>query len=379
MTSILKTYFEYVKAPTFHRSELMSIQWLRGFAVVMVLIYHVEDLARTVPDFANFHSFWMRFGYSAPDLFFVISGFIMSYVTFGMKFEPKRWLISRFIRIYPVYIFFTAIACTVWLIAPSMTMGSGEHTWGTVLKSFLIFPQDRLPLIFVGWTVEHEIVFYALVFLVASFGGGLRGLLWVTGILSFLGAARWLVKDDIAWINFWDYHFLSLYMIEFFMGVLCFRYRESLQKLGFHTPLMAAIVLFIAGGLFATSAPINQETLPRVLLFGSSFCMLMQAALNWEVARRAKVGDAYPPKKRPLLVQIGDASYSVYLLHPFVLSAGGKILAIMGLSGIAALVGVVTFGCATIICGLIFYTLIEKPFLQSMKGVMSGKKDSKKA
>ncbi len=374
MKTLLSTYKRYVQQSTTHRSELVSIQWLRGFAVVMVLIYHVEDLARSLPDFSNFHSFWVNFGYSAPDLFFVISGFIMSYVTFGLKFDPVRWLISRIVRIYPVYIFFTAVACTVWMINPEMTMGSGPQTWWTVIKSFLIFPQAGLPLIFVGWTVEHEIVFYALVFLVALLGGGLRSLLWVTGTLSFLAAARWLVKDEIPWINFWDYHLLSLYMIEFYMGVLVFRYRDTLKNLGFAIPLVASLCLFVLGGLYAESATINNETLPRVLMFGLSFSFLMQAGLNFENNLRVKHGDAYPPKKRPFLVQVGDASYSVYLAHPFVLSTGGKILLLMGVTGFAALAGVLFVGACTIIIGITFYTLVEKPFLQSMKGAMSGKK-----
>ena len=374
MTNLWKTYLAHVKAPTFHRAELMSIQWLRGFAVVMVLIYHVEDLARTIPDFANFHSFWVNFGYSAPDLFFVISGFIMCYVTFGLKFEPVKWLVSRIVRIYPLYIFFTAIACAVWMIAPTMTMGSGEQTWFTVLKSFLIFPQAGLPLIFVGWTVEHEIVFYALVFLVASLGGGLRCLLAVTGLLSFLATARWFLKDDFAWMNFWDFHLLSLYMIQFFMGALLFRFREGLRGWGVSFPLISCLVLFVLGGFYAEPSTINAETLPRVLMFGASFSMLLLAAINWEIRQRAKLGDAYPPKKRPLFVQIGDASYSVYLLHPFILSIGGKILTLIGLTGIFAGIGVVFVGSLTVILGLAFYTLAEKPFLQSMKGVMSGKK-----
>lgn len=376
--SILKTYVTFVKTSTFHRAELMSVQWLRGLAVLMVLVFHVEDVARTIPGFENFHSFWVRFGYSAPDLFFVISGFIMCYVTFGMRFEPTRWLISRVLRIYPMYMLFTGLACIVWMINPTMTMGSGEQTWFSVLKSFFIVPQAGLPLVFVGWTVEHEIVFYALVFLVASLGGGLRGIVATTGVLSFLAVGRYLLQDAYPVLRFWDYHFLSLFMVQFFMGTLIFLKREQLKKLGSWFPALCSIALFIAGGFFTQTSPLNEETLGRVLIFGSSFSMLLIAALNIELDIRAKMGDAYPPRKRPFLVQAGDASYSIYLVHPFALSAGGKILVLSGVTGLPAAILVCLLGCVTVGLGLAFYTLVEKPFLLSMKGVMSGpKKDVK--
>ncbi len=377
MNKLLSTYIGYIKAPTFHRSELMSVQWLRGLAVMMVLVYHVEDLARLVPSLSHFHSFWMDFGYSAPDLFFVISGFIMCYVTFDMRFDPRKWLVSRFIRIYPVYFLFVGLAVFVWMINPAMTMGSGVQTWETVIKSLLIFPQAGLPLVFVGWTVEHEIIFYFLVFCVASLGGGLRALLITIGGLSFIAAGRYLLKDSHPGIMFWDYHFLSLYMIEFFMGALAFRFRHALARLGVLVPIGLSLALFVTGGFVATPGAINEETLTRVLVFGSSFTFLLVAALNWEVRERARKGDAYPPKKRPFLVKVGDASYSLYLVHPFCLSTAGKVINMLGLAGLPAVAAVIAAGCMTVIIGMSFYTLAEKPFLQSMKGVMAGKKAAK--
>lgn len=374
MNKFWRAYRDAVRAPTYHRAELMSIQWLRGLAVLMVMVYHVEDLARQIPAFSGFHSFWVEFGYSAPDLFFVISGFIMSYVTFGMKFEPRRWLVSRFVRIYPVYIAFTTLAIGLWLCNPEMTMGSGTHTWGSVFRSLIIFPQAGLPLIFVGWTVEHEIVFYSLVFCVATLGWGNRGLLTVTGTLSFLAALRWLLRDYVPGLDFWDYHFLSLFMVQFFIGVAIFQFWERLRSLGHIAPLILSLVLFIIGGLVCESETINNENLPRVLIFGLSFGSLLLAAINYEERLRKTKGDAYPPKKRPFLVQAGDASYSLYLSHPFCLATSGKILALFSLSGPVGVIAVLAAGAFTVCFGMAFYTLAEKPLLQFMKVLTTRKK-----
>jgi exopolysaccharide production protein ExoZ len=371
--SVWQTYLSYVRMPSSHRGELLSVQWLRGLAVLMVLVYHVEDALRLFPGFGTFETLWVHLGYSAPDLFFVISGFIMCYVTFGMKFEPKRWLVSRFIRIYPLYMAFTFLAFLVWTVNPAMTMGAGEQTPETIVKSFLIVPQAGLPLVFVGWTVEHEIVFYFLVFVVATLGGKSRALINMIGGLSVLASLRWLLKDTYPILDFWDFHFLSLFMVQFLIGALVFQHMDRLKRWGSLKPALFALTLFIFGGFACESGTINHENLPRVVVFGLVYGLLLLAGINYELRRRETLGEAHYQQARPFMVKVGDASYSLYLLHPFALSAGGKILKFAGTSGSIAAVTVSLLGVATLYAGLWFYALVEKPFLQMMKKLTSRK------
>ncbi|HRC26497.1 MAG TPA: acyltransferase [Alphaproteobacteria bacterium] len=370
---IWNDYWRVVQTPASHRNELISVQWLRGIAVMMVIIYHIEDIARLLRPFEGFHSPWVLVGYSAPDLFFVISGFIMCYVTFGMPFSPRRWLLSRFIRIWPLYIAFTFVAFCAWLYNPHLTMGSGPHDWTTILKSFLILPQEGLPVVFVGWTVEHEIVFYFLVFCVAMWGRP-QALLWVLGALSALGALRWALRDDHPWMNFWDWHFLSLYMIQFLIGALIFQFREPLRRLKTLGPIVAGVALFISGGALVTTSPLNAETLPRVMLFGVAYGLMLLGAVNKEYKLRETVGEAYLPARRPFLVAVGDASYSVYLAHPFILSICGKILGALDLGAPMALVGVAIMSVLTVGGGMLIHVLIERPMLYYTKGLVSAKR-----
>jgi hypothetical protein len=155
-------------------------------------------------------------------MFFVISGFIMSYITFTTRFEPRRWLLSRFFRIFLMYMFFTGLVMMLWLYNPSMTMGSGEHDWRSVMLSMLIIPQADLPLLFVGWTVEHEIVFYTTAFLVARFMP-VQWLFAVTLTLSALSICKRALQVQ-GLIQFWDFHIFSLYTIQFTMGALVYRF-----------------------------------------------------------------------------------------------------------------------------------------------------------
>ena len=219
-------YTQALARPIVHKGELLSVQRLRGVAVVMVIIVHVEDVARHLPGWSDVHTLYSRhLGYSAADLFFVISGFIMAYITFTRPFDPRSWAISRFIRIYPMYVLFSLLVMMLWLYDPRMTMGTGEQSWPRVLTSLVGLPQAGLPLLFVGWTVEHEIVFYTVVFLTATFLGRER-LPLVMGGLSALALARWALQTATG-VEIWDWHLASPYMIQFTLGVLVFRFWGS--------------------------------------------------------------------------------------------------------------------------------------------------------
>ncbi|MDD0841197.1 acyltransferase family protein [Pseudomonas sp. Gutcm_11s] len=364
MTTLLRSvsdlYGRALSPAVVHRGELLSVQRLRGLAVFMVLIVHALDVAHKLPGWEQAGRLYIdRLGYSAPDMFFVISGFIMSYITFTTRFEPRRWLISRFFRIFPLYMFFTGLLVMLWLYNPSMTMGSGEHDWGSVTQSLLMLPQERLPLLFVGWTVEHELVFYATVFLVARFLGS-RWLLAVMLGLSALALGKWCLQ---AWggVSFWDFHVLSLYMLQFTMGALVYRHWEWLRRFGQWRPLALAAVLVVLGMLFAESGEINQENPIRVLAFGGAYSLLLLTLLNREKVQR-EAGRQWT--QRDIMVRMGDASYSIYLTHPFVLGVFGTLYLYLMPSASTAWMLVVASFLATLAVGMAAHVLLEKPIIE---------------
>ncbi|MET1080548.1 MAG: acyltransferase [Pseudomonas sp.] len=342
------------------KNELLSVQRLRGVAVLMVLAFHVEDVARKLPGWADFHSLFSRcIGYSAPDLFFVISGFIMTYITFGMPFEPRRWLINRFIRIYPMAMFFIGLVVVLWLYNPAMTMGSGEHDWGSVLRSLLILPQPGLPLLFVGWTLEHELVFYSLVFVVARF----LSPPWLTTVLltlTLLAFAKWLLRHYTG-VDFWDYHLLSLYIAQFTLGACLYRYWVGRPSDGWKRPLALGALCLLVGAVFAESGSINREWPLRVLAFGFGYGFVLLALLNRERHLRAQ---GRMPLTRDWLVQAGDASYSLYLSHPFVLAVCGKVFPYLDVSPLAGGLAIGLAAVLAIAVGLATHRWLEKPVIE---------------
>lgn len=361
MTGTLgRIYAGALVKPVVRKGELLSVQRLRGLAVLMVLFVHIEDVSRHLVGWADVHTAYTHYlGYSAADLFFVISGFIMAYITFSQPFVARSWAISRFIRIYPMYILFTLLVMLMWLYDPRMTMGTGEQNWGRVLMSLAGLPQAGLPLLFVGWTVEHEILFYTLLFLTARFLGRER-LFLVMASLSLLAVLRWLVQQSLG-IEIWDWHLTSMYMIEFTIGVFIHRHWGVMCRWGWRGPLAFCALFLVLGMTFSHSGRINEEPLSRVLLFGPAYGGLLLTMLNIERARHAR---GEHEQHRDALVWVGDASYSVYLTHPFVLGSFGKLFPLVGSSPLMQWSIVLLAAVTTMAVGLVTHVLLERQVME---------------
>ncbi len=84
------------------KNELNQIQWLRAIAAILVVITHFTGKAYSVKLLD--HEF--SSGAIGVDIFFIISGFIMMYVSDLKKQYPIKFILNRFIRILPVHYFF---------------------------------------------------------------------------------------------------------------------------------------------------------------------------------------------------------------------------------------------------------------------------------
>src|ERR1700733_8304140 len=132
-------------------SRLLSIQILRAVAALSVMITHLWWGLFT-PDFF--------LGAVGVDLFFVISGFIMVYVSeplFGQKSSPTTFFVRRVVRIVPLY----------WMITVAILIGGHSlglrpnTTWLNIVGSFMFIPTTHAdgttePVLLVGWTLNYE-------------------------------------------------------------------------------------------------------------------------------------------------------------------------------------------------------------------------------
>ncbi len=113
--------------PISNKSEIRSHTALRGLAALIVVLVHFRSFFHPSihPDEVTF---FLAKGYLWVDFFFILSGFVLSYV-YGIEHPERRtfrdithYLIARFARIYPlhlisliaVFLFFIAVALISW-------------------------------------------------------------------------------------------------------------------------------------------------------------------------------------------------------------------------------------------------------------------------
>ncbi|MBO6729399.1 MAG: acyltransferase, partial [Maricaulis sp.] len=122
-------------------SKLSNIQGLRAIAVLLVLAVHIQyNEART--DAEALLTPWLLHGVAGVDLFFVISGFVMVWITSSpdRSINIARFLFNRAARIYPAAWLWTTVA--ILGFAAAGTLGMWLEQSGLVF-SYLLLPQEN--------------------------------------------------------------------------------------------------------------------------------------------------------------------------------------------------------------------------------------------
>ena len=148
--------------------RLHSLEWVRAFAALLVVFFHTQAVFSShlgyTPFGDAFHS-----GDKGVDLFFVLSGFIITYVHRKDIGQPKRapgYVFNRLTRIYPSVWIISLFAIFVYFIGFGGAAKSVKLGYSALAASIMLFPQHIDPLVNVTWTLCFEMFFY-VVFLIA--------------------------------------------------------------------------------------------------------------------------------------------------------------------------------------------------------------------
>lgn len=343
------------------RQRLDSIQAMRAVAALAVVAFHsgreVAEKTGTMTPTLRFLDI-CDFG---VDIFFVISGFIMYYVTFGRPTgwgEAKSFLLKRLIRVGPMYWIFTTLFVIPVLFAPSLLNRSGISLPYTI-ASYLFFPWQRpayevpsvSPIFGLGWTLNYEVTFY-LVFAVLIAFGVRRKLLWSAIVFGLLALAGPFAPGDNAQAYFWT----RSIMLEFVGGVaiaalFC---RETRFGTGAGLALMlAGVIVWIMGGY---GVDIHSTMLNvRGIVWGAAATAVMAG-----VALTPPIGRVLAGRENGVMALLGNASFSLYLSHLFVVRIMSIILGKLGLLGNPLLLVAANMVAASI-AAILVYRFLEKP------------------
>jgi exopolysaccharide production protein ExoZ len=314
--------------------KIESVQGLRAAAAFSVAVLHtLHDAIPLDPggSAARWHDAlpWQ----TGVDLFFVISGFVMVHASadlFGRRSGPLVFMTRRLARIVPLYWATTTLFLVVVLAMPS-AVSHDDINLATVAKSYLFLPALASsgfiqPVYSLGWTLNYEMFFY-VVFAIFIGQPRRRALPLVGLLLSGLIAAHRFVPNEATALVFWTDPIMAEFLFGMVIGAIAtteFALPDWVRA-GSFVAALAALVIGHASG----------STLSEPIGVGVPMAILVAVAV---------LGRPVPIQAAILL--IGEASYALYLMHPFAMRAVSLLWRALHLTGPVAAAGYVATSLA---------------------------------
>lgn len=336
----------------------LNLQILRGFAALSIVFVHFADL--------HFLGKTSALGRGGVDLFLVLSGFIIGQTTRHRQSTPARFLMHRLARIVPLYWSMTLVVFVIASIRPDM-LGSTSSSVSDLLRSLLFIPHLKAsglmqPTLFVGWTLNYIVFFYAIFSLSMLPVARRFDLAVPIGVLAALVLAGCALKGQSPVFQFYT----STVLLEFVGGMILSRLIATSEC--YSRPLAGAFWMAALGalGLLALLVAPLLLDLPRAIVCGiPAFAVVLSATSLEGLGFRIKAAAA---------LAVGDASYSIYLTHPFVLQAFHHLWGDrLSISAGGALTVLFTFG-AVILVGWMCHHFVDRPLSARALTLLTGKR-----
>jgi peptidoglycan/LPS O-acetylase OafA/YrhL len=327
--------------------RLAYLDALRGIAALMVVFTHLY--APLLGDLWVFHEL-LDVGKLGVLWFFMISGVV---IPFSLRPEPdgaRRFVISRFMRLYPAY----WLSLLIYLLMVQLS-GGVFPAWPQIIANLSML-QAALgfdDVIGLYWTLFIELVFYGLCLLL-FIGGKLYDLKTRTGCAlgmvvlgSAMAVARALTERKLPVA-------LPLALSLMFFGSI---WRQWL--LAEHSRQLTRCLVLVLGAyllvlpptlLLAYSQDMGTGETGGRYLFTYALAIISFLLLTRTVRL-----------EHPALIWLGAVSYSLYLLHPSMLLLGNYLLGGLQVAPLytALLATALTLGLAHL-----SFRFIETPFIQ---------------
>lgn len=357
--------------------RMLHIDSIRGVAALLVAYMHISGtFVRQFPsisangtmlyDIANY----LDFGRIGVIAFFAISGFVICNSLKGNRAQgSKKFLISRTFRLFPA--FWVSLLGAVLVM---YVLNGRPVNYDQVIANISMIPSvlGFAPVQGLYWTLEVELIFYLLCYLLFLCGGINKPVCLFLAIVLLMACYWWVLKhkpygqylaDNLA--PHW--RILTLHLSIMFLGGLYRIYYDGQQKftivLGCRVPILV-LVIAACGIIFYRSFQVLEQGIIRdsLIHFKQGISYLLGIALFFVGAQFIRIQGA-------VFVWLGKISYSLYLLHPVVFYFVVWLLRQYGSDYDHYHLSVYIVVCLLVSIALssLVYWLVEKPCVQLSK------------
>lgn len=296
------------------RQYYPALDGLRGAAILMVVIFH---------NFGFTHYFF--FGWLGVDLFFVLSGFLITEIllrTLGQPGYFRNFYLRRMLRIFPLYYLLLVICLIILPAIPALhdkMQYYKEHQWWYWLYLqnwlYVLHPPEQNNLLLHLWSLAIEEQFYLVWPLTILLIKKPRILLWI--VLGLLVAV--MITRSMLWVtNTEGLSFFNLYIFTRIDGIclgcalaLIRKIRPDFVRI--NTGIIILIFSALNFGFFFLNR-VHSFSFPYYPFIGyTTFAILFTILVDEAVSNRP--GFVITIFKNPVLKFFGTVSYGFYIIH----------------------------------------------------------------
>lgn len=372
-----------------------SLTGIRALGSWWVVAFHMDrQLAYLIP----VDSFLMRVvhvGHVSITLFFILSGFVISY-NYTTRFQNLRlnsylqFLWQRLARIYPIHIVMLLVLLSIVLLSRVGGFGLGNperYTVGSFFEHFLLVNAWQAPFKTtwngVAWTLSLEWLCYLIFPIIAFAACRIRNpvklfsclvvLLLCTSVVRLAVGMPELLLQPTAFVEYWRENLFelirhpSLFTLGFLMYCVYAAQVGANWKWQYLNPILLFVLVIVS---------VLQSSLGLSTLFVTPFWAALIYGLTWDHGFIAKFFQS------KFMMQWGYMSYALFMTHTVTLTILNKVLPFEKFAEGNILSAIALFSLYIIFISLVAwvaYTWIEEPCRMWMKSRVDQFKRHKKS
>ncbi len=366
------------------QKKFYGLDHLRAFAIFYVFIFHYLMLSRGEP---HWLSSFGTFGWTGVDLFFVLSGFLISSQLFkeikkDRLISFKQFFLKRFFRIIPAYL----VTVTIYFCVPFFR----EYGQLPPLWKFLTFTQNlgldlnRNSTFSHAWSLcveEHFYLLLPLILLLLQYTKQIGKTWWLLPVVLVVGIAIRLysynkfylpqAEEEYGGVTWYKYIYYPTYCrLDGLLAGVCIAAVYCFLPTIWNKITVYANILFVTGLCILTGAYFlcsDHQTL-AASVFGFTIVAIGFGCIL--VAALSEKSFLYKIKSRTTTL-LANLSYGIYLTHKGIIHITRSLLSDVQINSVLILL-ICMITC--IVAAYILHLVVEKPFMKLRNKIIAPRK-----